>query len=206
MKNSYSGKDEIDWKDLLPKLYAYTHYLLNKMRWFRGEDVDTYLKGKTVDDYVYGGIEQYLLYPEKYDPTKNRSLANYIKLHIIQNLVGNDARSPENKRSVDPIIENDVDTEDDFEYSDNILLGVSEAMFDQDFDFNMITSSIEEELKSDEVAEKIFIGLRCMGYKRREIIKDTGLSANDFDNGMRRLNTVLNNVAKKFQLKKPAKL
>ena len=207
MKNTNSEKEE-DWEDILPKLYAYTHYLLNKMTWFRGEgeDVETYLKGKTVDDYVYGGIEQYLLHPEKYDSTKNRSLANYIKLHIITNLVGNDARSQENRRSVDPIISNRSNENDDSEYPDNILLGISEAVFDQEIDVNMITSVIENELKLDEIAEKIFIGLRCMGFKRSELIKDAGISESDFDNGMRRLNTVLNNVSKKFQLKKPTTL
>jgi hypothetical protein len=201
MQNINPQNDEIDWGDVFPRLYAYAHYLLEKFVWFRGAGTDVYLEGKTVDDYVYDAIEQYLLNPGKYDPSTGRSLTNYIKYHILLTLIGNDARSQENRRGVVPVP--GTSDEEEGDYSDNILLGVSEALFDQEIDLDKVIADIEKELRSDDIAERIFIGLRLLGYSRKDLIKQTGLSSDEFDNGMRRLNTVLKNTAKKFQLKKP---
>src|SRR5258706_4925494 len=95
-----AAETKIDWEDVYVKLYAFTDYLLRSKKWFRGRKTETYLKGQEVHDYVSEGISRFLEHPEKYDSAK-RSLTGYLKLHIIRTLIGNDAKSPENKLTMD---------------------------------------------------------------------------------------------------------
>ncbi len=190
--------DTINWEDVYVQLYAYTDQLLKAHQWFRKGKSDSFLKGKQVHDYVADAIEKYLSAPEKYNPSTNRSLVNYLKLHIIRTLVGNDANSSENRTSLDIFALNDTD-DDPFENIE-FFLPYANIYFDQEMDYNKILSDVKMQLKGDETACKIFDCVCCNGMKRREVILEHNLQDPDFDNGMKRLRTVLKNTAKKYDL------
>ena len=192
--------ETIDWEDIYIQLYAYTDQLLKTKVWFRKAGANSYLKGKQVHDYISEAIEKYLRNPEKYDPKYNRSLVNYLKKHIIRTLVGNDSRSVENKIS-DDIFSFDVDGKDeDDQYSGlDSLLPYAEAYFDQEIDYDKACAYVRSELGDDEAAIKIFDD-RCEGVKRRQTIEFHEMSDIDYDNGMKRLHTVLKRTAVKYDL------
>jgi len=201
MANQRTENTSIDWEEVILCLQVYTRSLVKDKGWFRGKETTVYLKGKQIDDYVFEAIEKYLRNPEKFDP-KKRSLIEYLKKHIIRSLVANDLTSAENRTSSDVFaFINDSDEEDDSSYLDSIL-PYAEALFDQEIDFIEIMNYIESEVKGDPIVENIFLGISGYGLKRAEIITEFNLTPIEFDNGMRRLNTIRNKAAKKYDIKK----
>jgi hypothetical protein len=210
-------KDSIDWEDVILRLQSFTRSLVNKKVWYRnsciskkdskndGEFryVSTYLKGKEVDDYVYEAVEKYLKNPEKHDPGKG-SLVDYLNYNIIRSLVSNDLGSSENLTSKDVLaysVNSEDDENDTGSYLDRILPHV-EAYFDQEIDCTEILAFIEQEAKGDKIVEELVLGICFNGLKRREIIEEFDMPEKEFDNGMRRLKTILNKAVKRFDLKK----
>jgi hypothetical protein len=209
-------KNSIDWEEVILRLQSFTRSLVNKKGWFRvsciskkdskneGEFkyVSTYLKGKEVDDYVNEAVEKYLKNPEKHDPEKG-SLVDYLNYNIIRSLVINDLVSSENRTSKD-VLSYSFNLEDDENdtgsYLDRILPH-AEAYFDQEIDYSEILAFIEKESKGDKIAEEIVLGICFNGLKRREVIEEFNMSEKEFDNGMRRLRTILNRAVKRFDLK-----
>jgi DNA-directed RNA polymerase specialized sigma24 family protein len=190
--------EPIDWEVIYVQLYAYADQLLKAYSWFRKDKTDSYLKGKQAHDYVAEAIEKYLRSPEKYDPSSGRSLVTYLKWHIIRSSVGNDVRSPENKTS--STLLSDADQDDDNDLFSNIeaFLPFVKASFDENVDYKKILKEIENELQDDEMTKLIFEEIRCNGMDRRDVIKKYELSSNDFDNGMKRMKTVLRKIAKQY--------
>lgn len=188
----------IDWEDVIVRLEAFTRSLLKKQRWFRGGSSDTFLKGKEMRDYVYGAIEKYLLNPEKYDPSKG-DLISYLKWNLIRGLVSNDVTSEENKTSRD-VFAHDGKNEDGEEtsYLDRILPAI-EPMFSDQLDYNQIKEYIENEIQGDKVVEEIFLGVYTYNMKRREIMNEFGISAQEYDNGNRRLQTIMRQATAIFK-------
>lgn len=193
---------DIDWEDLYVCLYAFTDNLLRSKDWFRGRDTgtDSYLKGKQVHDYVSEAIEKYLRNPEKYDTTKG-TLKNYLTFNLIRTLVGNDLRSAEHKTAA-AIPETTCLSADNagLDYRD-LLLPRVEEYFGEQLDYKLIMSRVESEIKSDKIVEELFLGVCVYDLARREVMEEFDMGSKDYDNGIRRLNTILSNVAKKFELK-----
>lgn len=198
MEKQDSPVKDVDWKDLYRRLYAFTDHLLKSKEWFRGPRTSSYLKGKEVHDYVSEAIEKYLRNPEKYHSNRGH-LINYLKFNVIRTLVGNDVRSSENTTTLDVFC--NVDKTDDANYLD-LILPILEVYFDEELDYDLIMSHIEDEVKNDKIVEELFLGVCCDGLSRREVVKEFEMSEKDYDNGIRRLNTILIKVAEKFNLKK----
>lgn len=192
--------DSINWEDLYLQLYAFADHLLKSRSWFRKDQTDSYLKGKQVHDYVQDALEKYLLEPEKYDPSSGRSLANYLKWHIIRAAVGNDVRSPENKTSSDILSQDNAESDDEASKNIDAFLPFVAAVFGDELDFKNIVKDVKEELQIDEIALVIFKEVRCNNTDRRVVIKQYNLKDSDYDNAMKRLKTILKRVAKKYQL------
>lgn len=70
-----------------------------------------------------------------------------------------------------------------------------------EIDYNNIMKFIESEVKGDDCAENIFLGLNC-GMKRAGIIDEFRMSPSDYDNAMRRLITIRKKAAQKYNIKK----
>lgn len=190
----------IDWEEVLVCLQAYTRFLVKGKGWFRGYATQSFLKGKEIDDYVFTAIEKYLRNPEKYDSEKG-SLLNYLKYNLIRTLVSNDLASQENRTSKDVYVYEDDDDDDSVSSYLDSILPHAEIFFDQEIDYKEVMSYLEEEVKSDPIVENIFLGLTGFGLKRGDIIKEFSISEKEFDNGMRRLNTLRKNAAAKYDIK-----
>ena len=78
------------------------------------------------------------------------------------------------------------------------MLPYSAALFPDDIDYSAIKEFIEKEVQGDNDAENIFLGIYTYGMKRREVIEEFTMTAVVFDNGMRRLTTVINRAAAHF--------
>jgi len=191
-----------EWEGIILRLQSYTRLLVKGKGWFRGNETTTFLSGKEIDDYVFEAIGRYLKNPEKHDPAK-RSLVEYLKKHVIRSLVSNDLVSAENKTSSDVFAyENEKEDEDDsIPFLDSIL-PLAEVFFEQEIDYKEVMKYIESEAKGDVNVENIFLGLAGYGLKRAEIIKEFDMTPIEYDNGMRRLITIRNKAAKKYDIKK----
>lgn len=191
--------DTINWDELYLQLFAYTDTLLKANTWFRKGKIDSYLEGKQVHDYVSAAIEKFLSEPQKYDPTK-RSLVGYLKKHIIRSLVWNDVNKAENKTTTDLDFLNNQDDEESFNTLE-ALLPYANAYFDQQIDYDQILNDIKNEIQGDEIVKRIFESHCQNGLLRREILIKYNMDANAFDNGMKRLKTVLKKTAKKYEIR-----
>jgi hypothetical protein len=200
MTNQTAGNTSIDWEEVILCLQSYTRALVKGKGWFRGDETTTYLKGQEIDDYVFEAIGRYLRNPEKYDSSK-RSLIEYLKKHLIRSLVSNELVSAENRTSSDVFAYDQEDDDDSAPYLDSILPR-AEVFFDQEIDFKEVMSYIDSEAKGDAIVENIFLGISGYGLKRAEIIKEFNMTPIEFDNGMRRLITIRNKAAKKYEIKK----
>lgn len=204
MSNQASEITDAEWEQIIPSLQSFTLSLVKGKGWFRGEEPIAYLEGKEVDDYVFEAIGRYLQNPEKFNPARG-TLINYLKFNLIRSLVSNDLVSEENITSSDVFAIEFVDRDDDDQtnYLDAILPH-AEAFFDQEIDYNEVMSFIESEAKGDTIVENIFLGITGYGLKRSEIIKEFGMTSDEFDNGMRRLITIRKRAAEKFDIRKQA--
>lgn len=189
----------VNLEDIYVQLYAYTDQLLKTYIWFRKNRSDSYLKGKQVHDYVMGAIEKYLREPEKFDASSGRLLLTYLKWHIVRTAVGNDARSTENKIFTElPTSDDSNDGGEDVFSNIDALLPFVVAGFDEEMDYKKIMAEIAAELQEDEMAKLIFEEVRCNGMDRRDVIRKYNLEDKAYDNGMKRMKTVLKKIAKRY--------
>jgi hypothetical protein len=202
MDNQNGTNTSVDWEEVILSLQSFTRSWVNGKGWFRGGKTTTFLQGKEIEDYVFGAIEKYLRNPEKHNPSKG-SLIDYIKYNLIRSLVRNDLVSAENQTSRDVFASADKYEEDDVvgSYLDSIL-PFATAYFDQEIDFAEIMLEIDQEISKDKIAEEIYLCERCYGMKRADIIAEFNMLEKVFDNGKRRMQTILNNIAKKYDLNK----
>jgi hypothetical protein len=187
--------DEVNWEDLLPKLLAYASYTINGLTWFRSKELNSYLKGKQLEDYVYEAINEILLNPAKFDPTKGMSFETYLKKYVLRHLIFNDNNSKEQKSTRDFILKN----EEEGTLSETLLPYI-EATFDEQIDFDEVMRFITERVGEDKIVEEIFMGV-SENMKRREIIAEFGMNPSEYNNGIRRLDTILKTAAAIFNLK-----
>ncbi len=200
MTSQNAENTSIDWEEVILRLQSFTRSWVKGKGWFRGGKTTKLLKGKEIDDYVFGAIEKYLRSPEKHDPSKG-SLIDYLKFNLVRSMVSNDLVSAENRTSKDIFAyEDDNEEEDSTPYLDSILPN-AEVYFDQEIDYQEVLKQIESEAKNDPIVENIFMGICVFGMKRREIIQEFSMTEKEYDNGMRRLNTIRDNVAKKYDIK-----
>lgn len=188
---------DIDWDEIYLCLYAFAHKLLKKKRWFRSAGDGSSIKGKQVHDYAADAVEQYLKNPEKHNPAKG-SLSDYLKFNIIRTLVGNDAVSAENTTTIDLFAGKDDEEYADYGYVES-LLPFTKALIDEQLDYDAVIYYIEQQAAGDNVVEEILLGL-TMELKRREIIEEFQMEAKEYDNGKRRLDTILKNAISHFNL------
>lgn len=190
--------DEIEWEKVIVELHAYTLSLTKSRGWFRGSKTQNFIGGKQFEDYTFEAIGRYLKNPQLYDPTKG-SLVKFLKYYIIRSLISNDLISAENRTSASISIFDSDDNEENYEER---CQAVVEGLFDEEIDYCDILSQIRESVSHDKLLECIFTASIDENLKRREIIEVYNISSNDYDNGMRRLKTILKNVARKFDIKR----
>jgi DNA-directed RNA polymerase specialized sigma24 family protein len=193
-----------NWDKIYLQLYAFADYLLKMHEWFRGAFTDSYLEGRQPHDYVNDAIEYHLRNPEKFDPAK-RTLVSYLKRHLIRRAISNDSKRAENVKTAN-VLYLSQDSDEESEELIEAFLPHNPAVVDQQIDFDMIMRDIEQAVQSDEVAKKIFDGLGREDIKRREIIKIHNMPEEVYDNGMKRLKTILKQTVKKYEIEEPKRV
>jgi len=179
-----------EWERIILQLTAFTRSLAKGRRWFRGQKTETFLAGKEVEDYVYGAIEKYLTNSEKFDPDKG-DLVAYLKYSLVRTAIENDLRKAENSLTQEvAAYDGNEEGEEGLSYLERIA-PYTAALFDENIDYESIKNYIENEVKGDEIAESVLLGIYTMGLKRREIIEEFNLTPTAYDNAMRRLNTAI---------------
>jgi len=198
MSTNTTSQTHIDWEEIIIRLIAFTRSWTRGKPWFRGETTTTFLMGKEVEDYVFEAIGKYLEKPEKFDPDKGE-LLEYLKYNLVRSFVANDLRKKENNQTDDIFAEDSEEHHDEksSSYSERVL-PYTAALFQDDVDYNAIKEYIEKEVQGDADVENIFLGIYIYGMKRREVIEEFTMTAASFDNGMRRLTTVINRAATHF--------
>lgn len=184
-------------QDLYLQLYAFTDNFLRSRSFFRGLRSRIYLAGKEVHDYVMDAIEKYLRRPRETTWNKDHPPVGYIKSCIIRTLVGNDLRSAENRLSADIFF---VDGKERNTDELDIMLPKVEVDFDERIDRQRITMHVRKAICGDGIAGKIYSAIADLGLKRREIMKVFGMSDSEYNNGIRRLTTIIRSTARYFQL------
>lgn len=202
--DGYTATEEINWKSILPQLYAFALEMVKNKPWFRHQGDETTIAGQQAKDYVHSAIEKYMLQPGSFDPTRG-TLVNYLKFSLIRGAISNDAKKHENTHTNDVFGEarrrsgGEQGDETEISYLDRMLPHV-EASFDTKYDYDQIMKHIGRECEEDKVVSDILCGLYEHNLKRREIINKYKMSAKDFDNGKRRLQTIIDNTRKKFKI------
>lgn len=205
MANSNGLYTTIDWGDILLRLEAFVRSFAKRQYWFRGDRADSFLQGKEVNDYVDEAILRYLEAPEKFNPLLG-TLANYLQYNLARSLINIDCNKKENRTTVNVNVfrgNSDDDPIDKGSYLDRIG-PYTEALFSDEIDYPAIKEYIENEIRGDEIVENIFLGLYIYMMPRREIILEFNMTADEYNNGTRRLDTALNRARIHFTANKKA--
>lgn len=189
-------------RKLLVSLYAFSRGLYKKLYNKEINEV-----GKGFQDYVHDAIEKHLRGEDNFDVSRGK-LNFHLKYNVIRQMLVNDlpleVRKAYQKRKK---------SEPEDEEMIHIIQEV-QAYIDPDdlpsVDFGLdnmysaaIFKAIEDGIKEDEIAQRIYLAVVQDKYQfseREEICTDYELEKSDFDNGKRRLLTVVRRVFKKFDI------
>ncbi|MEP7376823.1 MAG: hypothetical protein ABI675_25720 [Chitinophagaceae bacterium] len=191
---------EIDWQDIYVKLKAFSCSWAGSKSWFRGEGTTSFYQGKEGHDYAMDAILKHIERPEKYNPELG-DLLKYLNYSFVRMAVGNDVRRQENKLTKDIFGDDHDESEDGVPYAER-LLPYTEAAFTDDYDYEELKKYIEERVKDDSEAEKIYMG-KILEMARDEIIKDSGMTPDQYNNAFRRLKTIANKALAYLKATKP---
>ena len=196
------GKEEN--RRLLKRLYAYSRGVFNKLY----KD-DPNWKGKSFEDYVNDAVLKHLDDKDSYDAKKG-PLEYHLKYHLIKQALTNDLPPAVKKAYAQYRKLNDEEKSmsqqrtitEPAQIDPDDLATVSIAL--NNIESAELLKEIESEINGDAVVEQIYLAVVYDKYEfseRAEICKDFDISLDDFDNGKRRLMTVLKRVFKKLDIK-----
>ncbi len=186
METHQPPSDDIGWKEIINRLNAFAEDQIRLYNWFRGKYALP--QGYTAEDFTQEAILEYLTKPSIYNPEKGEFLA-FLKYYILRRLVYNLSTLSENKKSKD-IFRLDSTDENGVSKYENYL-PIELVTVEEEMNFEKITDLIIEQLNGETVLENIFEGLFINHLKRAEICKHYNITENDYDNGVRRLGTIL---------------
>lgn len=184
IKNNY---DEVEWEKVIPALMAFAYSLLGNKKFTNRRDQLAY-------DFAMETIIRYLENKDKFDPSRNPDLINYLKYNILRQLISNFENSASVRRRV--VLEN---TDNEKEHNNEYLL---EQLFNEDkyiennIDEKIFIQKMERKLKDKLELKEIFDLLYYKDSKRAEICKDLDIPLREFDNRYRRLKRLLDNEMK----------
>lgn len=191
-------------KILLRNLYAYSRGLYGQLY----KD-DRNWKGKGFEDYVHDAIEKHLLGHDNYNAGKG-PLEYHLKYHVIKQALTNDLPPAVKKKYADyrkmTDEEREMSTQSTVREPEPIdpdELGIASLVVNN-IDSAQLFKELELEINGDEVVAQIYLAVVHDKYEfsdRAEICEECGISSNDFDNGKRRLLTILRRVFKRLNVK-----
>lgn len=168
--------------DLLKVLMVFAHRLISDIT-LR----DKKNKTELAYDLAMESITRYLEAPEKFNPSRNPDLVLFLKFNILKRLISNhhELKSQQNEYL--------------YERDDSIGISVSERFINtfeihSTLDLKDVVSNIQDEIQNEKQLSRLFHLRYIEDYKRAEIIKEMGLSEGDYNNLIRRLDSVRNRV------------
>ena len=186
-----SDYDSIDNEEvflkLLKVLMAYAHKLTgdSSLRLAKNREEMAY-------DFAMETITLYKENPSKFDPTKNPDLVKYLKWYILRQLISNQKKL---KGQENELL---------FENEDPIGIAVMNAFVSENgiydtIDLNNTVKLILDEIDDDKILRELFIFRYIDDYSRAEIIKKAEISEGEYNNRIRRLDTIRKRVIKAQQ-------
>lgn len=190
MKNYAPPTDDQGWLEIINRLRAFAEDQISIYSWFRGENALP--QGYTADDFTQEAILRHCENPSKYDPGRGEFLA-FLKYYILKRLVYNLSMLTENALTTDIYrMFSEEEEEDTVSYEDYLPTAILDidGQIDHDKYLNLIIEKIDGETLLETIFEAIFIN----NLKRREICKQYHMTEQDYDNAVRRLNTIIKTV------------
>ena len=194
MKRVRSGKlkitenyDEVDWERVIPVLMAFAYSLLGNKQFTNRRDQLSY-------EFALEAITKYLENKEKFNPTRNPDLINYLKYYIVRQLISNFKASAGIRTRV--ILKGLKDKEKgEYEYSIDQLIG-RDNLIENNVDVNILLDRVSKKLKNKVELNEIFILLYYKELKRSEICEQLNIPLKEFDNRSRRMKRLLDTEIK----------
>lgn len=182
-----SNYENVEWEKVIPVLMAFAYSLLGNKKFTNRRDQLAY-------DFAMEAITKYLGNKDKFDPSRNPDLINYLKYHILRQLIFNFNNSAGVKRRVNVEIVFD-EKESNIEYSLEHLHN-QDSYIENNLDEKIFILKMERKLKNKPELKEVFDLLCHKNSKRAEICKDLGITVHEFDNRYRRLKRLLDNEMK----------
>ena len=181
-----SDYDKVNWEEVITVLMAFSLSLL-------GEKQFSNTKKKLAYDFTMDTILRYLENQDKFDPTRNPDLLNYLKYNILRQIIFNFKKSSMVKTRVN-IEYAGPDKSDN--YSLDELYYENGKNIETKVDLNIVLSLIEKKLHKDEDLEVIFNLFYLKDLKRNDHFEQLSISLKEFDNRSRRLKRLLDKEIK----------
>lgn len=186
-----SNYDSIDSKEvferLLKVLMAYSYKLI-------GEGTLRLSKSRSelAYDFAMEAITRYKEEPSKFDPSRNADLVNYLKFYVLRQLISNQKKSKgqENELLFEKEDSNGMIVMNTFIEENEI-----HEMIDLENTIQLIQKEVEGEQKLLEVFDYRYI----KDFSRAETIETLKITPGEYNNRIRRLDTVRKNVVKMQQ-------
>ena len=181
--------DCITNKEVFPKLLkvlmAYAHKLIgsSSLRLHKN-------RGELAYDFSMETIKKHLEKPERFEPSRNPDLVNYLKYNILRQLIFNFKEKKAQELEIG------------YEPEDSIGLKVASSFVEENdihdlIDRQNILQSIQIELNNNPSLLELFKLRYSEEYSRKEICETLDITTGEYANRIRRLDTVVNRVLKK---------
>lgn len=179
--------EEVPWDKVIPVLMAYAYSLLGSKHFTNRRDQLAY-------DFALEAITKYLENREKFDPTKNPDLINYLKFYVLRQLISNFKNSAGVRKRITLNTVKGPDNET-YDYSLDELIS-KDNLIANHVDLNMLLERINKKLEKKTELQEIFTLLYFKELKRFEICQKLEIALNEYDNRLRRLKRLLDTEEK----------
>lgn len=174
--------DDVEWERVIVVLSAYAYSILgNKQFTNRREQLSL--------DFALEAITRYLENKEKFKPSKNPDLINYLKYYILRQLISNFKGSAGVRKRV-ILKAQKIDEDESLEYSIDKLI-CTDNLIEDNIDLDILLEKINKKLIKKLQLKEIFDLLYYKDLKRSEICKELNIPLNEFDNRSRRMKRIL---------------
>lgn len=184
--NSIREKDV--FSDLLKVLMAYAFKLI-------GDSTLRLSKNKSdlAYDLAMDAIRMHLENPDRFDPTRNPDLVKYLKYNLLRRIISN---HKELKGQQNEVLYEQQD-------SNGIIVNgvhVEELDFHDSIDLDNCVALIHNEVKDKFELKQLFELRYIKDYSRSEIIAELNLSQGEYNNRIRRLDTIRKKIINSQQI------
>jgi len=175
-------REKKTFEKVLAVLMAYAHTLIGNgtLRLSKSRDELAY-------DFAMETIMRHLEHPENFKPERNPDLVSYLKRYILQRLVSNFKKTSAQKNELV------------YEQDDAVGLKVEQSFINSNdihslLDLQAALEQIQKHLHGKSELLELFNLRYERQYTRAEVCEELDISRNEFDNRIRRLETVLKKV------------